>query len=180
MPNRLSATTTKAGYSQFGSTLYGFLTRPRSTAEGRATGSESATSRLSNYFSDEERDRALRFRQRHGRPGRLVEAFDEVLSLEAEQVHRHLTGDQADAHFLGYRQQLVRACHVMLLGEVHHHRGPGAGEIHLRQLQMLVTTAVHHRKHPLHPVLARDSDVVLDQREQPPEGEEHGGLLPHR
>src|SRR5450631_1451225 len=45
---------------------------------------------------------------------------------------------------------------------------------------MLVTAAVHHREHLLHPVVARDSDVVLDQWEEAPEGEEHGGLLPHR
>jgi hypothetical protein len=36
MPNRLSATTTNAGYSQFGSAPYGFLTRylPQCDGEG--------------------------------------------------------------------------------------------------------------------------------------------------
>jgi hypothetical protein len=50
MPNRLSPTTTNAGYSQLGSTVYGFRTPLRSAA-GLATGSESATSGLSNYGS---------------------------------------------------------------------------------------------------------------------------------
>src|SRR5437773_8067143 len=162
MPNRLSATTTKTGYSQFGRTLYGLLTVSRRGPAGPAIGSVSATSRLSNYVLDEEGDRALCLGQRRRRAGGLINAVDEVLSLETEQVHRHLARDQSDAHLLRDRQQLVRTRYVMLVGQVHHHRRTCAGEVHFRQLQVLVTAAVHDRKHLLHPVLAGDSDLVLD------------------
>jgi hypothetical protein len=44
MPNALSAVTTKVGYSQFGSRLYGLRTDCRLGPTGRATRSDTATS----------------------------------------------------------------------------------------------------------------------------------------
>jgi hypothetical protein len=69
--------------------------------------------------------------ERGGRAGRLAEPVDHVLAPEPEQVHRHLAGDEADAHVAGQLQQLLRAGDVLVGGELAHHRRSSAREVHL-------------------------------------------------
>src|SRR5438552_4162836 len=96
----------------------------------------SRTSRLpAPRRSDEQRDRRPIHLKEGGRGAdRLLEAVEEVVLLEAEEIHRHLARDQAHAHLLGRLQKSRRVRRLVVLRELAHHVRPGAGEVELREL----------------------------------------------
>src|SRR3954452_23817000 len=101
--------------------------------------------------SDEQRLRAVGDEPEIGGcADRLAHAVDEVGALEAEHVHRHLAGDELDAHELGHLHELGRARDAVLLRERAHHPRAHAQEVHGAQLAMGDPRALHRAHRPLH------------------------------
>src|SRR4249919_747645 len=48
----------------------------------------------------------LHLEQRRGRTDRVLQPVDQVVRLEAEEIHRHLARDQPHAHVLRHLEQL--------------------------------------------------------------------------
>src|SRR5450759_1332829 len=74
---------------------------------------------------------------------RLAHAIDQVLALDAEQVHCHLARDELDADCLRHLEQVLGLGDVVLLGQLEHHPRAHAHEVHLAQLAVADPGPLH-------------------------------------
>src|SRR6266581_7318326 len=85
--------------------------------------------------SDKQLDvRFLHLQQGRCCPDRLLQPRDEVLALQAQQVHGHLAREEPHPNLLGQGQQLLGLGDLVVPGQLSHHGRPGAAEVQLRQL----------------------------------------------
>src|SRR5687767_1122663 len=75
-----------------------------------------------NELDEEAHGRVAHLGDRGRGADRLLEPVQQVLPLEAEQIHGHLTRDQANAQVLRRLDQLLGRVHLLVVGKLLEHR----------------------------------------------------------